>query len=289
MFSIEKEKKMKNGCIKTLIILSIILKNMVISQGVDFLKEKEKYSVNPFTDIGKNSLECFTDKNYLYHISGILGTGLIISTGVDKEVHNYFVRNNGIDKYTIPGVYGGYVMPVALCGGLLAYGYLENSSREKSAASAAIQACLISLIYSSTLKFFTGRPNPEPVEYTDNNSPGKFRFGLNRGGVHYGWPSGHMITNTALVTSLLYFYKDNATLNIIGSLYLGYLFVSVISHEKSTMHWFSDAVAGTLMGYAIGKTAGKNFREKYYNHNNKGNWMINSTSNGFKLSFVCTF
>ena len=30
------------------------------------------------------------------------------------------------------------------------------------------------------------------------------------------------------------------------------------------MHWFSDVIAGTLFGYAIGSTVGNNFRKSFF-------------------------
>jgi membrane-associated phospholipid phosphatase len=47
------------------------------------------------------------------------------------------------------------------------------------------------------------------------------------------------------------------------------MFMSVISHGGSTMHWFSEAMAGTLMGYAIGTTVGRDFRRRWENTTKK--------------------
>ena len=68
--------------------------------------------------------------------------------------------------------------------------------------------------------------------------------------------------------SLLAFYK-NTWLDIAGGTYLAYMFMSVISHGRSTMHWFSEAVAGRLMGYAIGTTVGRDFRRRWENKTEK--------------------
>ena len=57
-----------------------------------------------------------------------------------------------------------------------------------------------------------------------------------------------MLANTAAVTSLLSFYNHSTWLKVAGGAYLGYLWLSVISHGRSSMHWFSDTVAGTLIG-----------------------------------------
>ena len=90
-----------------------------------------------------------------------------------------------------------------------------------------------------------------------------FRFGFLRGGLHYGFPSGHLAVNTAAVTSLMAFYPGSAALKILGGVYLAYLVFGVSAHEGATMHWFSDVVAGTLMGLAIGSTVGRTYRQLY--------------------------
>jgi membrane-associated phospholipid phosphatase len=98
----------------------------------------------------------------------------------------------------------------------------------------------------------------------DDQASKTFRFGFLRGGVRYGWPSGHMMANTAAVMSLLSFY-NKTWLDIAGSTYLAYMFLSVMARRGSTMHWLSDAIAGTLMGYAIGTTVGRDFRRRWEN------------------------
>ena len=80
-----------------------------------------------------------------------------------------------------------------------------------------------------------------------------------RGGIHYGWPSGHMMTTTAIVSSLLPLYPDSWELRLGGGAFLAYMAGSVAMHESSSMHWFSDMAAGTLMGFAIGNGVGRGF------------------------------
>jgi membrane-associated phospholipid phosphatase len=88
----------------------------------------------------------------------------------------------------------------------------------------------------------------------------EFRFGFRRGGVHYGWPSGHLATNTAAMVSLFYLFPDELWVQLAGSAYLAYLAAGVSSHDGGTMHWFSDVVTGSLMGFAIGSAVGRGYR-----------------------------
>jgi hypothetical protein len=223
----------------------------------------------PWTGLGGNALGMFSGSNAILHLSAVAGTFLIIKSGLDTQVHNDFARNTLVGKYSSPGVVFGALVPVLLGGGLLGSGLTGGSSQLVSAGSAVLQASLLAVCYSSALKALTGRPHPgdhhELVIYDDNTASETFRFGFLRGGAFWGWPSGHMLANTAAVASLLTFYKDKTWLDIAGGAYLGYLFLSVISHGRSSMHWFSDAVAGTLMGYAIGSTVGRDFRRRWEN------------------------
>ncbi len=222
----------------------------------------------PWSHLGRNALAVFSGPRAILHLSAAAATFLIVETGLDTRVHNYFARNTFFDRYSLLGVVQGSMVPVLLGGTLLGSGLIGGSSRLATAGSAVLQASLLAVCYSSVLKALTGRRHPEPVVYEDDRASREFRFGILRGGVFWGWPSGHMLGNTAAVTSLLTFL-DETWLDIAGGLYLGYLFLSVVSHGNSSMHWFSDAVAGTLMGYAVGSTVGRDFRRRFENRNEK--------------------
>jgi PAP2 superfamily len=216
---------------------------------------------NPLTELGGNVANGFTGWNAALHLTGLAVTPAIIYSGGDTEVHNTLARHQQLEPYSTPGVYIGYALPLAATGGFLAYGLTQDAPREVGAASAVVQAAGIALVYQSTLKAFTGRPPPDPIVYGDNTASRTFRFGLLRGGVHYGWPSGHMMTSTAIVTSLFPLYPDSWGLKLGGGTFLLYMMGSVAMHESSSMHWTSDIVAGTLMGYAIGQGVGAGFAE----------------------------
>jgi hypothetical protein len=219
--------------------------------------------IAPWTGLGKNAVAAFSGSNAVFHLSALAGSFLIIQTGLDTRVHNFFARGTFMDRYSHPAVSVGSYLPAVLGAGLLASGWIGGGSRLATAGSAVMQAALLALCTTVSLKALTGRPGPDPVVYGDDSASKVFRFGFLRGGVYHGWPSGHMLTNTAAVTSLMSFYRDKTLLNIAGGAYLGYLFLSVASHARSAMHWFSDAVAGSLMGIAIGTTVGREFRRRF--------------------------
>lgn len=242
-------------------------------------------TILPWTGLPGNALAMFSGSKAILHLSAVAGTLLIIESGLDRQVHNFFVRNTFFENYSHYAVRWGSLFPVILGGSLFGSGLIGGSSQLASAGGAVLQASLLALCTTTILKAVTGRPGPEPVIYDNNEASSVFRFGILRGGVFHGWPSGHMTANTAAVTSLLSFY-DKTWLNIAGGAYLGYLFLSVVSHGRSSMHWFSDAVAGTLMGYAIGTTVGRDFRRRWEHKNDKPSaFSLNALPGFFSISF----
>ncbi len=225
-------------------------------------------SIAPWTGLGTNALGMFSGSKGILHLAAAAGTALIVLTGLDTRAHNFFVRNTFWDRFSRPSVGIGTNFPVYLGVGVLGAGLIGGSSGLVSAGGAVLQASLLALCFTTTLKALTGRPGPDAgVIYENDDASRTWRFGFLRGGVFHGWPSGHMLANTAAVTSLLAFYPRSTWLKILGGAYLGYLWIGVASHHGSAMHWFSDTVAGILMGYAIGSTVGHDFRDRWERKN----------------------
>lgn len=259
---------MSLNCRKYLWIIAFYLlsANMIYSNSE---MGPDEYSSHPISNLGSNIYQSFIGFNSLYHIAGILSTYSIIELNIDSKVHNYFVKHKELEPFSVPAVYIGYLFPIALGSGLLTYGYFADSSKTVSAAWVVAQSAGLALIYNGLLKAVTGRPNPEPIIYEDNSKSKIFKFGFLKGGIHYGWPSGHLMTTVAIASGLLWFYKENIVVKIIGSVFVGYMFFGVIAHDANSMHWFSDTIAGTLMGYAIGSTVGKSYRRGLTNSYNQ--------------------
>ncbi|MCP4136551.1 MAG: phosphatase PAP2 family protein [bacterium] len=245
--------------------ISIIAFVMFTGQGFLFAEETAvSNSVHPFSNIGQNTLDSFTGVNIIFHTVGIASTAGFVYSGVDYRVHNYFAQNDTFETFSAPAAYLGYTFPVILGGGLFLWGYLGDESKIYTAACAVIQSMLISVVYNTLLKTITGRPGPPDYSgHQVKQDSRNFRFGFMRGGIHWGWPSGHTTVNTAALVSLAYVYHDSWVIKILSGLYVGYMFFGVIAHEGNTMHWFSDAFSGTLMGFAIGSTVGKNFSSRF--------------------------
>jgi hypothetical protein len=218
--------------------------------------------LNPFTGIVDNALGSFCGWNLALQLAGVASAPILIASGADTGLHNFVAEHERLGVASAPAVYGGYLVPFLLGGSLMTWGLTKHSPRALAASSAVLQAGLVVLVYQSVLKTVTGRPHPEAVHYTDDSASRTFRFGFLRGGVHYGWPSGHMMVSASLFASLVRVYPESLWLKLGGSALLAYFFYGVASHESSTMHWLSDMVSGTLMGLAIGNAVGAGFARR---------------------------
>ena len=89
-----------------------------------------------------------------------------------------------------------------------------------------------------------------------------------RGGIFWGWPSGHTSSTMAVVSALTNFYPEKTWLKIAGYSYVAYMIFAVSSLNRGGMHWFSDAIAAAFMSYAIGSTVGKYYRNQFKNSAN---------------------
>ena len=232
---------------------------MTLSQAANAAESEQAPAIklNPFSRIGTSLKRSFWGGNFALQVGGIAATPVLIATGADTKVHNFWFEHNQLSPYTVPGVVGGYFAPLLLGTSLAGYALFADAPRTTLAANAVLQSLLVSFTYQVVLKTVTGRKAPDSVHYDDDSASRQFQFGFLRNGIDWGWPSGVLMTNAAAVVSLAYVYPDSWLLRLAGAAYLGYLFVSAPAHETAKLCWFSDAVAGLAMGVAIGRGVGQ--------------------------------
>ena len=120
-------------------------------------------------------------------------------------------------------------------------------------AWAISQAEVIGGIVAAGYKAITGRAHPAHVVGPDLTHV--FKFGLLRGGVFWGWPSSHTTIAFAMAVTVFRLYPKQKWL---GSLAISYAFYIGLG-VSMTIHWFSDFVAGALIGSVIGMVVGTSF------------------------------
>jgi membrane-associated phospholipid phosphatase len=165
----------------------------------------------------------------------------------------------------------GGVAPVVVPLGLYLSGLATSESELATAGAAALQAAAFQAVFVSALKWITDRAGPYPDGdpnrkrrtssiFRDSSDPDDFNFNPFdiSGGLR--WPSGHTASNVALVSALFAFYPDELWIPAVGYPFALAIGVGMIDGDY---HWFSDVVAGALIGHIIGWSVGRNFREHY--------------------------
>lgn len=222
-----------------------------------------------FGNFGNNILDSFKGDNLYLHLAGIASTFLLVSSNTDYKVEKFFNEHEGYGNAARPVIRIAMYFPLVIGGSLFAYGKLNKDNEAVGASFAVLQSSLIALAYNSLLKAITGRPHPDWRNNNDMKSLSKtFRFGFMRGGVFWGWPSGHTSSTMAVVSALTNFYPDKTWLKVAGYSYVAYMIFAVSSLNRGGMHWFSDAIAAAFMSYAIGSTVGKYYRSQFRNSSN---------------------
>lgn len=223
-----------------------------------------------FGNFGNNIVNSFKGDNLYLHLAGVASTVLIVTTNTDYYVQHFFYEHEQFGNAAIPIIHYAIYFPFVTGGSLYAYGKLNKDDRAVAASFAVFQSSLIALAYNSLLKAITGRPHPDWQDSTDMESLSKtFRFGFLRGGLWWGWPSGHTSSMMAVVSALTSFYAEKTWLKIAGYSLVAYMMFGVTSLHRGGMHWFSDAVAAAFMSYAIGSTIGKYYRSKFQSNGNQ--------------------
>jgi membrane-associated phospholipid phosphatase len=244
----------------------ISLNNLYTSSSVQNNTAITDPDIKIYSGLGDNIVNSFKGSNVWLHAAAAGSTILLVTSGADYYVHKYFNEHEAYGIAARPVVRVANYFPFVISGSLYAYGKLNKDNEAVGASFAVLQSTVLAFGYNTLLKAITGRPGPHWRDTEDMEDLSKtFRFGFLRGGVFWGWPSGHTSSTMAVVSALANFYPDKTWLQIAGYGYAAYMMFAVSSLNRGGMHWFSDAVAAALMSYAIGSTVGKFYRSKFTN------------------------
>jgi membrane-associated phospholipid phosphatase len=199
-----------------------------------------------------NIVRCFKGRMALWHFLAIVLTLILVSSGFDWL---YFrsTRSPILRSWMFPAVVIGGVLPIYLPLLLLLIGVLPGKSRITLAGWAVAQAEIIGALICIAYKAMTGRAHPPHGIGPDLSHV--FKFGFLRGGVFWGWPSSHTTVAFAMAAAVFTLFPKQRWLGIAAMAYALYVGIGV----SMTIHWFSDFVAGAIVGTVIGVTVGKSF------------------------------
>jgi membrane-associated phospholipid phosphatase len=208
-----------------------------------------------FYKLGNNVVGSFKYHYGLnYIIAGAITYGMVESN-IDWNWYRFSYKNKWIYNTGYISEYTGGIVPTAVSLGLYLYGRADKNSDIQITGLALGQAALLGLAISSGIKVVTGRVPPTKLNFTDDLR-GDFRFGFLKGGANNGWPSSHTCVAFSMATALIELYPNNTAIKICSLTYASLIGLGV----STNIHWASDAVAGALIGWAIGRTIGISFR-----------------------------
>ncbi|MGE5299437.1 MAG: phosphatase PAP2 family protein [Acidobacteriota bacterium] len=208
-----------------------------------------------FYMLPRNIIRSFRGRNLLWHILAIGATVLIVSSDLDWM---YFEATRPLAGYLFPAVILGWLVPVVFPVVSYIAGAVRKDRRAICSAYATAQAAVIGLLVSSFYKAFTGRPGPGHSAGMLIDTSRAFHFGFLQRGVFFGWPSSHTTVAFAMAAAIWMLYPGKKCDAMRGAALLYALYVGV--GVSMTIHWFSDFIAGAIIGTAIGMTVGDAFK-----------------------------
>jgi membrane-associated phospholipid phosphatase len=238
-----------------------------------------------FHNFGHNLRGSFSKDYGTYHLStAVLSYGLVQSDA-DWCYYSFMTENQAIPSIGMAAVITGGLIPVTVPLYLYYRGKSNHDDQMVYSALAMGQSVIISLLVSSTYKAITGREGPEIFDDTarKENYSEEFHFGFMRRGIFEGWPSGHTMNAFAMAGALTEMYPDNKNVKLFAWLYAFFIGIGV----STNIHWFSDCVAGALIGYSIGKTVGNSYRKLYDGDSEKSasGFYFTPTGLGYNMRF----
>jgi len=142
------------------------------------------------------------------------------------------------------------------------WGYFFNKPKMLTTTFLATQAYITGEAVQGFTKLITGRQRPDfYITATSNPDPafrGPFsgRRDLNGDLLNSSFPSGHTTVAFAAATVFAMEYKDKPLIPIISYTAATLIGISRITENR---HWFSDVVAGAVLGYFTGKQVVDNY------------------------------
>lgn len=205
-----------------------------------------------------NALGSFNGRNSYLHLVAILATAVIVFSGFDWWYFS-FVHASSVSAYLLPAIALGGIIPLLSPLFLFLFGTLRKSVSFMNTGFALAQSAFLGLLISSTYKAFTGRVPPmHHMLAAATDISHEFQFGFMRGGVFWGWPSSHTTVAFATMFTLITLYPKQRFLKVLAICYALYVGFGV----SMGIHWFSEFIAGMLIGITIGTVVGQSFNER---------------------------
>ena len=215
-----------------------------------------------FYRLFKNFIRIFSGCNLVWHLLAIVLTFIIVETGFDWK---FFVYVTGVSwrAYFFPALMLGTTLPLFVPLILFLISIILKNKKALKMGLAEIQAVILGLFVAGIYKAFTGRIQPPGHFHTGVFDAGKladtshrFQFGFLRHGVFWGWPSSHTTLAFAMAAVFWVALPKNKIAHTIASVYALYVGIGVAA---TSIHWFSEFIAGAIIGSIIGFVVGRSY------------------------------
>ena len=202
-----------------------------------------------------NTIDAFWGKNFFLHVAAMVSTYVLVVSGFDWY---YFTHTQEIPLLNVvlfPAIVLGGVLPILIPPLLYVFGKIRKNAKVTIIGVALTQSVLMGSFISSLYKAFTGRIQPDILNTTLDISQ-SFQFGFLSHGIFWGWPSSHTTIAFAMAITLVRLFPKRPGLQYSVLLYACYIGIGI----STSIHWFSEFVAGACVGVAIGASVGTYFR-----------------------------
>jgi membrane-associated phospholipid phosphatase len=204
-----------------------------------------------------------TAKDVNWVQAGLIGSGLVLASSMlDKRAFK-FAQDHADSRWLKGFNTIGNALPY-IGAGLVAVAALDGSDpRRSSTGFAALESAGAAFLVSTGLKYMTGRARPEAGLGSTSFKPFSSQD---------AFPSRHAILAWAVATPFALEYDSNWR----------YATAAVASLARVTKreHWMSDVVAGSLLGYGIGRIFWESSRAQ-----NKGGPRAMLDPSGIRLAW----
>ncbi len=184
---------------------------------------------------------------WVWHIVAAAVTAVFVFTGFDWWFFRQ-TRSEFLLPLVMAGGIGGMIMPIVVPIFLYVQGKKRRDEHLLRTAVAVTQATVIAWIIVAVYKVFTGRIQPDFLFTADAATVSSgFQFGFFEHGIFWGWPSHHTVVAVAGAT-VLYLALKHPVVRF-GALFWAGI---VATGAAVGFHWFSDMVAGVIVGAVVG-------------------------------------
>ena len=197
-------------------------------------------------------VDSYRGYRWAWHVLAVLSTFALVISGFDWWFFEQ-TRSSFLYPLIMLAGIGGFFVPVLMPIVLYWWGEWRSNSKLKRLGAAVAQAELLAIVISSVYKAFTGRIQPEFLTNLSTvDISHAFHFGFLQHGIFWGWPSSHAAVACAGMSVIFFMYKQWPVRTV------AVVYALIISAGAAVgFHWFSDVVAGIIIGTTIGLSVQK--------------------------------